>query len=162
MKKIGIISLVFILIDFIVKIIVNSNMNVYDSIIIIPNFFSITYVRNIGAAFSIMENSRILFIIIGFVALILIYKYLIMNKILNKYLMISYSMLIGGIIGNMIDRIIYGYVIDYLSFNIFGYNAPIFNLADTFIVISIIMLLLYEVGGSHARNSRKRVFQKIR
>ena len=155
MKKIGIISLVFILIDFIVKIIVNSNMNVYDSIIIIPNFFSITYVRNIGAAFSIMENSRILFIIIGFVALILIYKYLIMNKKLNKYLIISYSMLIGGIIGNMIDRIIYGYVIDYLSFNIFGYSAPIFNLADTFIVVSIIMLLIYEVGGSHARvNSR--------
>ena len=155
MKKIGIISLVFILIDFIVKIIVNSNMNVYDSIIIIPNFFSITYVRNIGAAFSIMENSRILFIIIGFISLILIYKYLIMNKVINKYLMISYSMLIGGIIGNMIDRIIYGYVIDYLSFNIFGYSAPIFNLADTFIVVSIIMLLLYEVGGSHARvNSR--------
>ena len=133
-------------------------MNVYDSVSIIPNFFSITYVRNIGAAFSIMENSRILFIIIGFISLILIYKYLIMNKILNKYLMISYSMLIGGIIGNMIDRIIYGYVIDYLSFNIFGYSAPIFNLADTFIVVSIIMLLLYEVGGSHARNSRKRVF----
>ena len=144
MKKIGIISLVFILIDFIVKIIVNSNMNVYDSIIIIPNFFSITYVRNIGAAFSIMENSRILFIIIGFVALILIYKYLIMNKVLNKYLMISYSMLIGGIIGNMIDRILYGYVIDYLSFNIFGYSFPIFNLADTFIVVSIIMLIIYE------------------
>ena len=158
MKKISLFSLLFILIDFIVKIIVNSNMNVYDSVSIIPNFFSITYVRNIGAAFSIMENSRILFIIIGFISLILIYKYLIMNKVINKYLMISYSMLIGGIIGNMIDRIIYGYVIDYLSFNIFGYSAPIFNLADTFIVVSIIMLLLYEVGGSHARNSRKRVF----
>ncbi len=155
MKKIGIISLVFIIIDFIVKIIINNNMNVYDSISIIPSFFSITYVRNIGAAFSIMENSRILFIIIGFIALILIYKYLIMNKVLNKYLMISYSMLIGGIIGNMIDRIIYGYVIDYLSFNIFGYSFPIFNLADTFIVVSIIMLLLYEVGGSHARVSSR-------
>ena len=155
MKKIGIISLVFIIIDFIVKIIINNNMNVYDSISIIPSFFSITYVRNIGAAFSIMENSRILFIIIGFIALILIYKYLIMNKVLNKYLMISYSMLMGGIIGNMIDRIIYGYVIDYLSFNLFGYNFPIFNLADTFIVISIIMLLLYEVGGSHARVSSR-------
>ena len=155
MKKIGIISLVFIIIDFIVKIIINNNMNVYDSISIIPSFFSITYVRNIGAAFSIMENSRILFIIIGFIALILTYKYLIMNKVINKYLMISYSMLIGGIIGNMIDRIIYGYVIDYLSFNLFGYNFPIFNLADTFIVISIIMLLLYEVGGSHARVSSR-------
>ena len=78
-----------------------------------------------------------------------------MNKVLNKYLMINYSMLIGGIIGNMIDRIIYGYVIDYLSFNIFGYSFPIFNLADTFIVVSIIMLLLYEVGGSHARVSSR-------
>ena len=155
MKKIGIISLVFIIIDFIVKIIINNNMNVYDSISIIPSFFSITYVRNIGAAFSIMENSRILFIIIGFIALILIYKYLIMNKVLNKYLMISYSMLIGGIIGNMIDRIIYGYVIDYLSFNLFGYNFPIFNLADAFIVVSIITLLLCEVGGSHARVSSR-------
>ena len=155
MKKIGIISLVFIIIDFIVKIIINNNMNVYDSISIIPSFFSITYVRNTGAAFSIMENNRVLFIIIAIIALILIYKYLIMNKVIDRYLMISYSMLIGGIIGNMIDRIIYGYVIDYLSFNIFGYNFPIFNLADTFIVISIIMLLLYEVGGRDARNSSR-------
>ena len=133
-------------------------MNVYDSISIIPSFFSITYVRNTGAAFSIMENSRVLFIVIGMIALYLIWRFLIKDKELNKYYVFSYSMLIGGIIGNMIDRIIYGYVIDYLSFNIFGYSAPIFNLADTFIVVSIIMLLLYEVGGSHARNSRKRVF----
>ena len=130
-------------------------MDVYDSINIIPSFFSITYVRNTGAAFSIMENSRVLFIIIALVSLILIYKYLIMNKVINKFLMISYSMLIGGIMGNMVDRILYGYVIDYLSFNIFGYSFPIFNLADTFIVVSIIMLLLYEIGGRHARNSCK-------
>ena len=130
-------------------------MDVYDSINIIPSFFSITYVRNTGAAFSIMENSRVLFIIIALVSLILIHKYLIMNKVINKFLMISYSMLIGGIMGNMVDRILYGYVIDYLSFNIFGYSFPIFNLADTFIVVSIIMLLLYEIGGRHARNSCK-------
>lgn len=155
MKKIGIISLVFIIIDFIVKIIINNNMNVYDSISIIPSFFSITYVRNIGAAFSIMENSRILFIAIGIAAIYLIWRFLIKDKELNKYYVFSYSMLMGGIIGNMIDRIIYGYVIDYLSFNIFGYSFPIFNLADTFIVVSIIMLLLYEVGGSHARVSSR-------
>ena len=158
MKKIFLFSLIFVVLDFVVKIIINNNIALYDSINIIPKFFSITYVRNTGAAFSIMENNRVLFIIIAIIALILIYKYLIMNKVIDRYLMISYSMLVGGIIGNMIDRIIYGYVIDYLSFNIFGYNAPIFNLADTFIVVSIIMLLLYEVGGSHARNSRKRVF----
>ena len=155
MKKIFLFSLIFVLLDFVVKIIINNNIALYDSINIIPNFFSITYVRNTGAAFSIMENNRVLFIIIAIIALILIYKYLIMNKVIDRYLMISYSMLVGGIIGNMIDRIIYGYVIDYLSFNIFGYNFPIFNLADTFIVISIIMLLLYEVGGRDARNSSR-------
>lgn len=151
MKRIGIISLIFILVDFIVKIIVNSCMNVYDSISIIPSFFSITYVRNTGAAFSIMENSRVFFIAIGIAAIYLIWRFLIKDKELNKYYVFSYSMLIGGIIGNMIDRIVYGYVIDYLSFNLLDYNFPIFNLADTFIVVSIIMLLLCEVGGSHAR-----------
>ena len=155
MKKIFLFSLIFVLLDFVVKIIINNNIALYDSINIIPKFFSITYVRNTGAAFSIMENNRVLFIIIAIIALILIYKYLIMNKVIDRYLMISYSMLVGGIIGNMIDRIIYGYVIDYLSFNIFGYSFPIFNLADTFIVISIIMLLLYEVGGRDARNSSR-------
>ena len=153
MKRIGILTLVFILLDFIIKIIVKTFMNLYSSITIIPNFFSITYVRNTGAAFSIMENSRILFIIIGLLSIYLIWRYLIKDKKLNNFYITSYSMLIGGIIGNMIDRIIYGYVIDYLSFNIFGYSFPIFNLADSFIVVSIIMLLLYEVGGSHARNS---------
>ncbi len=143
----------FILLDFIIKIIVKTFMNLYSSITIIPKFFSITYVRNTGAAFSIMENSRILFIIIGLLSIYLIWRYLIKDKKLNNFYITSYSMLIGGIIGNMIDRIIYGYVIDYLSFNIFGYSFPIFNLADSFIVVSIIMLLLYEVGGSHARNS---------
>ena len=59
----------------------------------------------------------------------------------TEYDVMIHSMLIGGIIGNMIDRIIHGYVIDFLSFNIFGYNFPVFNLADTFIVLSIILLI---------------------
>ena len=119
-------------------------MNIYDTIKIIPNFFNIMYVRNTGAAFSIMENSRVLFIVIGIIAIYLIWRFFIKDKQLNNYYIVIYSMLIAGIIGNMIDRILYGYVIDYLSFNIFGYSFPIFNLADTFIVVSIIMLIIYE------------------
>lgn len=119
-------------------------MNIYDTIKIIPNFFNIMYVRNTGAAFSIMENSRVLFIVIGMIAIYLIWRFFIKDKQLNNYYIVIYSMLIAGIIGNMIDRILYGYVIDYLSFNIFGYSFPIFNLADTFIVVSIIMLIIYE------------------
>ena len=64
-------------------------------------------------------------------------------------------MLLGGIMGNMIDRILYGYVIDYLSFNLFGFNAPIFNLADTFIVVSVILIFINEGVISRGRVSSR-------
>ena len=144
MKKISILSLIFIIIDFVIKFVIDKCMNVYDTIRVIPNFFSIMYVRNTGAAFSIMENNRVLFIVIGIISIYLIWRFLIKDKDLNKYYIVIYSMLIAGIIGNMIDRIIYGYVIDYVSFNIIGYSFPIFNLADIFIVVSVIMLIIYE------------------
>ena len=148
MKRLTIYSMIFLIIDLIVKIIVVNFMKVYDTIKVIPNFFSIMYVRNTGAAFSILEDSRLFFIIITFIALICIYLFFIKDKILRKYQIFCYSMLIGGIIGNFVDRVIYGYVVDYLSFNIFGYNFPVFNLADIFIVVAIILLILNEVRKS--------------
>ena len=151
MKKICLFSLIFIIVDVVIKIIVSRYITLYDSIVLIPNFFAITYVRNTGAAFSVLENNRILFIVIGLVAIYLVYRFLIKDKSLNKLSIISYSMLLGGIIGNMIDRIVYGYVIDYLSFNIFGYNFPVFNLADTFIVVSVILIIINEGVISRGR-----------
>lgn len=155
MKKILIFSLIFIIIDVVVKVVVSNCIGLYDTIKVIPGFFNLTYVRNTGAAFSIMENNRMLFIIIGLVAIFLIYKFLIKDKYLNKLSIISYSMLLGGIMGNMIDRILYGYVIDYLSFNLFGFNAPIFNLADTFIVVSVILIFINEGVISRGRVSSR-------
>ena len=145
MKKISLLSFIWVIIDFVVKLIIHNNMNLFSSINVISGFFSLTYVRNTGAAFSILEGKRIIFIIIALIAIYFIYKFLIKNNELKKYDVFCYSLLIGGIIGNLIDRILYGYVIDYLSFNIFGYNAPIFNLADTFIVISIILLIIKSI-----------------
>ena len=145
MKKLTIYSIVFFVIDLFTKILITNFMRVGDQIKIIPNFFSIMYVRNTGAAFSILENSRFFFIIAGILVLIFIYLFLVRNKTLNMYLIICYSMLIGGIIGNLYDRIVYGYVVDFLSFNIFGYYFPIFNIADSFIVISIILLIINEL-----------------
>ena len=60
---------------------------------------------------------------------------------------IAYSMILGGSIGKFINRLIYGYVIDFLDFYIFGYDFPIFNLADSFIVISIFMLIVDLIRG---------------
>lgn len=139
MKQIIKYSFILILIDQIIKISISNISN----ITIIKNFLNLTYVENAGAAFSILQSKRILLIIVAFVAIFLLYHYLIKNKDLKKIEILIYSLLIGGIIGNLIDRIVYGYVIDYLEFIILNHYMPIFNFADICIVIGTI-LFLYE------------------
>lgn len=139
-KKVYILSIIFLLIDIFTKQLVKNTLNLYDSIPIIPNFFSITYVINDGAAFSILKGELWLFIILGFVLLFFIFYYLQKEK-LNIYKTFYYSFLIAGVLGNLLDRMLYKGVVDFLDFTIFSYNAPIFNLADTFIVISVILIV---------------------
>ena len=143
MKKILKYSSIFIIIDFISKIIISKNLFENQSIKIMNNFFNITYAKNTGIAFSFLENSRIIIIIITLAILIALFLYL-KEKILEKFELFAYSLIIGGAFGNLIDRIIYGYVIDFLDFKLFNYHYPIFNLADSFIVIGIILLLIKE------------------
>ena len=131
-KKIFIFSLIIIIIDFIIKLFALNNIT---NICVIPNFFYLTLAKNTGAAFSLLENQTIFFILIGVLVIFYIFNYLIKDKM-------SYIFLTGGIIGNLIDRIIYGYVVDYLRFIIFGYNFPIFNLADICITIGVILLII--------------------
>lgn len=156
MKKILPISLLLIVIDQVVKILVISKLALQQSITIINNFFNITYVRNTGAAWSILSGNVLLLIMISVLALVAIYYYLIKDKDLNKIDIVSYSMLIGGIIGNLIDRIVHGYVIDYLDFKIFNYNFPIFNIADTLIVISIIIIGISLIVGEYREQNRNK------
>lgn len=156
MKKILPISLLFVVIDQVVKILVISKLALQQSITIINNFFNITYVRNTGAAWSILSGNVLLLIMISVLALVTIYYYLIKDKDLNKIDIVSYSMLIGGIIGNLIDRIVHGYVIDYLDFRIFNYNFPIFNIADTLIVISIIIIGISLIVGEYREQNRNK------
>ena len=153
MKKILPITIISLLLDQIVKILVINNMNLFDSINIIDNFFNITYVRNTGAAWSILSGNTLLLIFVSLIALVAIYLYFIKNKQLNKLENISYGLLIGGILGNLVDRIIHGYVIDYLDFKIINYDFPIFNIADICIVISIILIgISLIVGEMNERN----------
>lgn len=156
MKKILPISLLLIVIDQIVKILVINKMTLQQSIIVINNFFNITYVRNTGAAWSILSGNVLLLIMISIIALGVIYYYLIKDKELKKIHIVSYSMLIGGIIGNLIDRVVHGYVIDYLDFKIFNYNFPIFNIADTLIVISIIIIGISLIVGEYREQNKNK------
>ncbi len=147
-KKPYIIAFFFFIIDFISKQIVIHFLSLNESILVIKNFFYLTYTRNNGAAWSILKDQRLLLLIVTVIVLFLINKY--MNKEeLSKTENFIYGMIIGGIIGNLFDRIVYASVIDFLDFKIFGYNYPIFNLADTFIVIGIILLIIVSIRKEH-------------
>ena len=122
---------------------------------VIRGFFRITYTCNDGAAFSILKGKRVFFIIMTIVVVFFIVYYLLKNKVywVEKY---SLLLIISGALGNLIDRIMYGYVIDFLDFIIFGYDFPVFNIADSFITIGaiglIISILFLNKEGENAGN----------
>lgn len=139
MNIILLICLNITIVDQLIKMGVSSLSN---NIEVIKNFFYITYAENTGAAFSILNNSRFFLILMGICAVVMIFIFFIKNKKQTKLSIASYGILLGGIVGNLFDRIKYGYVIDYLDFKIFGYNFPIFNLADIAIVIGCFLLII--------------------
>lgn len=154
-KEIIIISLIIFL-DQITKYIINNYLSINESYEIIKNFFYLTNAHNYGAAFSILTGNTIILILIGIITLYYLYKYLKNNHKIYKYL------LLGGIIGNLIDRIILGYVRDFLDFKIITYNYPIFNISDICIFIGIILLIIEEVKEDKHENNKWRYRKKNR
>ena len=140
-QRVLIISFITLIIDLTTKFLVFSIDKFNDSVVVINNFFKITPIKNYGAAFSSFENMNILLITIS--VIILIYLLYMVPKVKNTKLnALSYGILIGGLLGNLIDRLILGYVRDFLSFKIFGFNFAIFNIADIGIVVGIFLLLI--------------------
>jgi len=154
-KKIGIISLIVIIIDRILKVLVTNNfvLNVRNKII--DGFFYITNCHNEGAAFSLFSGNVLFLIFITLIVLFLIYR-TINKENVNKIGILAYGLLLGGILGNLYDRIFYGYVIDYLDFRIFKFNFAIFNLADAAIVIGAILLIVFEGSDNDGRKNKDR------
>ena len=111
---------------------------------IIDNFFSLTYVLNDGAAFSLFASRIYLLILIAIICLFFII-YELKNNLDDRVLSIGYSLVLAGLLGNFLDRLIDGYIIDYLSFKILGYNYPIFNFADILIVVGIVIVIIKEI-----------------
>lgn len=141
-KIIFIMFFVLLFIDQIIKILISNNMSLYDNIVVIPNFFSIYYLKNNGAAFSMLEGNSLFLVLIGIMFLIILFKNVKDISNISNIGVISYSMLFSGILGNIIDRCIYSGVIDYLSFNIFNYSFPVFNFADIMIVIGVLLFVI--------------------
>lgn len=151
-----IISIILLCIDQISKLLVVNLLTKTDSITIIKNFFYLTYINNDGAAFSILVGKRIFLILIAVLVIVMLIRYIKKNNIQNKLELVSISLIIVGSLGNLMDRVVRGYVIDFLDFKIFNYNFPIFNLADTFIVIGVFLLLLKEIRKENNLDSRNK------
>lgn len=141
-------NMLFIYIVFILILDQISKYFVYlykPNIILIKKVLSITYAKNNGIAFSMLSENRFFIILISFV-LISLFLYIIykdMKKDNNKFKLILYAILLGGILGNLLDRLIRGYVIDFISIKIFTYYFPVFNLADICITVGVILLIIY-------------------
>ena len=152
-----IIALFILIIDQIVKISVDAFLHVSELVTVIPNFFYFTKVYNDGAAWSIFDGSVTFLIIIAIVALIFLISY---QKLFQKNFrnVAAFALIYGGLFGNLVDRIIYGYVIDYIKILIGSYNFPVFNLADMAIVSGFILLIYAVVRGEdkNENGSRRR------
>lgn len=132
---------IIFIIDQIIKIFLNHFMKLYDSVEIIPGFFQIFFVKNTGAALSILQDNTFLIIIITFCFLVFLNQYIIKEKYSTKLSILSFGMIMGGIFGNLFDRLIYHAVIDYLSFSFLGWDFPVFNFADISITVGVLFVL---------------------
>lgn len=143
--------LVFILIaDQLTKFIVDRTMPLHHSVPVIDNWFSLTYIRNTGAAFGFLAGSAAAFrlpflIVFSLVAIGFVVAMLRRLPDQETGLITALAFILGGAIGNLIDRFAYGEVIDFLDFYWSGYHWPAFNVADSFITIGVAITVFYLV-----------------
>jgi len=145
--------------DLLTKSIIENKIALNQSVIIIPKFLSFTYVLNDGAAFSILEGQRWLFIITTVIAVLAILLYLIYDcDKLRALMKVALALILGGAVGNLVDRLAIGSVRDFIEIIFFGLDLPvfgdsfaIFNLADTAITIGTILLIIGVIIGHHKK-----------
>jgi signal peptidase II len=141
--------LVFILIaDQLTKVVVDRTMPLHHSIPVIDNLFSLTYIRNTGAAFGFLAGSAAAFrlpflIVFSLVAIGFVVAMLRRLPDRETGLITALAFILGGAIGNLIDRFAYGEVIDFLDFYWWGYHWPAFNVADSFITMGVGITVFY-------------------
>ena len=132
-----------ILFDLITKKIVVAKMDLYEEIPVINGIFHWKYIQNKGAAFGMLADRREVFLIISTVAIIAMAIYLIITRCDRLFWMIGIGMLVGGGIGNMIDRISLGYVVDFIYVALIDF--AVFNIADCFVCIGVAILMYLSI-----------------
>lgn len=136
------ITIIILVLDQITKFIIASSMKVGDSFEVIPNFLNITSHRNDGAAWGILSGKMSFFFIITIIILVVLIVFYIKEAKNNLLMQIAISLLFAGALGNFIDRVLHGEVVDFVDTYIFGYNFPIFNVADSSLTIGVLLIII--------------------
>lgn len=132
-----ILALFLLLLDQITKTLIKFFVHPFEIITILP-FFNIVYVENTGSAFGMFKSLGSLFFIIVSLMAIVFVTFLLIKERDNR---VCYALVLGGAAGNLLDRLIYGYVIDFLDFHVGGFHWPVFNIADSALTVGIFLLL---------------------
>ena len=148
----GAITIPVILLDQATKLFVQAHMALYESIAIIPNYLDITYTLNPGAAFSMLADAppwlRKMFLLSMACAAIIVLAVMIVRADRVSISSVAFALILGGAVGNLIDRAIRGRVIDFMRAHYYDLNYPIFNVADSAISIGVALIIITAFFGS--------------
>ncbi len=137
-----ILSIAIIVLDQITKHLISLKFELSDSVVILPSFFSLTYVRNIGAAWGMLGGWNGVLVALSAVVLVLLIVFrrsFLTDSLIHR---VSLGLMLGGIVGNLFDRIRLQYVIDFLDFYWRNHHFPAFNVADSSICMGVGLYML--------------------
>lgn len=143
-----------VIIDQVIKYFVAMYLPQAGVVTVIPHLLDLNYVENRGVAFGMFENMRWIFVALTSVIIVILLYIIIFKKIKSKMFLISSALIIGGGIGNLIDRVLYGYVIDYLQLSFF---SPVCNFADYAVTVGTVLLVIYLLFMSDSSKKENKV-----
>ena len=146
--KLAVISGLVIILDQVTKILILKNLPLYHSVAIIPGLFNITHIHNPGGAFGFLAHQdsslrNFLFIVLSSLAVCFIFYFYKTTNRTHPFLASGFALILGGAIGNLVDRIRFGKVVDFLDFYIRNYHWPAFNVADSAITVGVAVFIFH-------------------
>jgi signal peptidase II len=148
-----------VLLDYVTKVYIDSNMFLHESIVVIGGFLNITYIRNPGAAFSFLASASpgfrsVFFLTVTILAIVLVLYYIARSKTHEPVMIFALSLILSGALGNFIDRVRLGEVIDFIDVHLGAYHWPAFNVADSAITVGAFIMLfaLFKRPKGHDRS----------
>lgn len=153
MFKYYIIAAIIVIIDQITKFLTVQNIPLGESMEVIPGIFSLTYIQNTGAAWSILEGQMAFFYIVTIIVVIMLVYFLHKEAKGEPLFAIAISFILGGALGNFIDRLHLQYVIDMFQLDFISF--PIFNIADSALTIGVIVMLIYVIKDEFIQKDKK-------